>query len=73
MTNEIITVSTYASELVDNEKVDTLEMTLPIEWISNKIDDWDNINDFLDTYTYDDTIGWLQLAIEDKVLLGLTM
>lgn len=73
MVNETIIVSTYASELVDNEKVDTLEMTLPIEWVKNKITNWNNINDFLDTYTYDDTIGWLQLAIEDKVLLGLTM
>lgn len=73
MTNETIKVCTYASELVDNEKVDTVEMTLPIEWISNKITDWDNLDDFLDNYTYDDTIGWLQQAIDDKVLLGLIM
>ncbi|UXU70135.1 hypothetical protein [Mammaliicoccus sciuri] len=73
MTNKTITVNTYTSELVDNDKVDTLEMTLPIEWVKNKITDWDNIDNFLDSYTYDDTIGWLQLAIEDKVLLGLTM
>ncbi len=73
MTNKTITVNTYTSELVDNDKVDTLEMTLPIEWVKNKITDWDNIDNFLDSYTYDDTVGWLQQAIKDKVLLGLIM
>ncbi|WP_239740298.1 hypothetical protein [Mammaliicoccus sp. P-M59] len=66
-------MNTYTSELVDNDKVDTLEMTLPIEWVKNKITDWDNIDNFLDSYTYDDTVGWLQQAIKDKVLLGLIM
>ncbi|WP_323709403.1 hypothetical protein [Mammaliicoccus sciuri] len=72
MTLEIVEVSTYASELVNDEKVETIEIGLPIEWVNNKISDWNSLNDFLDSYTYDDTIGWLQQAINDEVLLSVT-
>lgn len=72
MTLKIVEVSTYASELVNDEKVETIEIGLPIEWVNNKISDWNSLNDFLDSYTYDDTIGWLQQAINDEVLLSVT-
>jgi len=76
MTNTV-EVHCYVDQLINNEdgKFDALGsayLVVPKGWAEDLVlkQGFESLEEFLDGYTYDDTEGWIDKAIEDGVLLG---
>ncbi|MEX1029739.1 MAG: hypothetical protein WDZ91_06800 [Paenibacillaceae bacterium] len=75
---ENVTLHGYIDNLIDNEdgKFDSMGscwFTVPHEWLEGQLlKDGSNetVEQFLNSYTYDDTDGFLKLAIKEGVLIG---
>lgn len=77
MNEEKVTVFCYVDNLIDNTDgvFDSLEcawLTVPKEWAEKMVrkQEYDSLEEFFDEYTYDNTDGWIQAAIDEGVLLG---
>jgi len=75
--NNLTTVHCYVSELISNEdgqydKFTSSWFTVSSEWLLQHIqtNGFRSLEDFYSTYTYDDTDGLMQLAIQEGVLMG---
>lgn len=71
------TVHCYISELISNDdgrfdKFGSSWFTVSSEWLIEKINlaGYESLEDFYSTYTYDNSEGLLQLAVDEGVLLG---
>jgi hypothetical protein len=73
-----VTVHTYVGELIQNEdgyfdNMGSAWLSVPIKWAEERVKEqgYATLEDFLNEYTYDESTGWLDRAVEDKVLLGV--
>jgi hypothetical protein len=85
MENEkLVTFGAYVDNVIGTDRdencyLDKLEcayVTVPEEWLKTQIVDngrFRSLNEFWDAYTWDDTDGLLQIAIDDGVLFGIQM
>lgn len=81
---KLVTFVSYVDNVIGTDRdehcyLDKLEcayITVPETWLKTQIVDngrFNSLNEFWDTYTWDDTDGLLQIAIDDGALFGIQM
>lgn len=76
MNKKIIMVWIYSSEIATNpqahERISKAWIMVPEEWAEQqaRYQGFNTLEDFLDEYTFDHTVGWLQQATDEGVLLA---
>lgn len=81
---KLVTFVSYVDNVIGTDRdehcyLDKLEcayITVPETWLKTQIVDngrFRSLNEFWDTYTWDDTDGLLQIAIDDGILAGIQM
>ncbi|PFP29386.1 hypothetical protein COJ96_10810 [Bacillus sp. AFS073361] len=70
-------VHSYIDNLIDNtdgkfDKLGSCWFIVPTDWLEKlvKKEGWNDLEDFYDNYTYDHSDGYMELAIEEGILLG---
>lgn len=78
MKEKLFKVSCYVDQLIKNDEGDYDRLSnswfiVPESWLEKQVKEsgFESIDHFYDTYTYDDTDGWLAKAHKDLVLEGV--
>lgn len=77
MSKDLVTIHCYVDQLVDNtdgrfDRFSSAWFIVPKEWAGKMAVKYGfhDLEDFYNTYTYDNTDGWMQRAVDDGVLEG---
>jgi hypothetical protein len=82
-TPKLATFSAYVDNLIPGDRDEDcwcdvfghINVTVPYEWLEQRaeIQGFASVDEFYNTYTFDDTNEWLQIAIDQQVLVGVEM